>query len=111
MIINYSDGNSVEAVLLSRTEQTMRVAVEGAEDAMELSNIRGTWVSDECEPVSVQFAWQRNERKPALSGDDFCCSHELAARLIHLLFGGGAEETMELNAPWQTDPMLFASAC
>jgi hypothetical protein len=111
MIINYSDGKSVEAVLLSRTEQTMRVAVEGAEDAMELSNIRGTWVSDECEPVSIQFAGRRTERKPALSEEDFCCSHELAARLIHLLFAGDAVETIELKAPWQTDPMLLASAC
>jgi hypothetical protein len=111
MTIDYSDGKSVEAVLLSRTENTMRVAVEGAEDITELSNIRGTWVSDECEPVSIQFAWQRNENKLAPSEDDFFCSHELAARLIHLLFTGDAEQTIELQAPQQTDPMLFASAC
>jgi hypothetical protein len=111
MTIKYSDGKSVEAVLLSRTENTIRVAVEGAEDVTELSNVRGIWVSDECEPVSIQFAWRRNERKTALSEDDFCCSHELAARLIQLLFAGSAPETIELNAPVQTDPTLFASAC
>ena len=111
MKINYSDGTSVEAVLLSRRENTMRVAVEGAEDITELSNIRGTWVSDECEPVSIQFAWQRNENKLAPSVDDFFCSHELAAKLIHLLFAGEVEETIELKAPQQTEPMLVASAC
>jgi len=111
MTINYSDGKSVEAVLLSRRENTMRVAVEGAEDITELSNIRGTWVSDECEPVSIQFAWQRNERTLAPSEDGFFCPHELAAKLIHLLFAGEVEETIALKAPQQTEPMLFASAC
>ena len=56
MTIIYADGKGVEAVLLSRTENTMRDAVEGAEEAMELSNVGGIWVSDECEPVSIQFA-------------------------------------------------------
>jgi hypothetical protein len=68
-------------------------------------------VSDECEPVSIQFAWQRKKGKPAPSEDDFRCSHELAARLIHLLFAGDADGTIEWNAPVQTDPMLVASAC
>jgi hypothetical protein len=66
---------ALQPFFLSRTENTMRVAAEGAEDVTELSNIRGTWVSDECEPVSIQFAWQRNERSEAPSEDDFFCSH------------------------------------
>jgi hypothetical protein len=111
MTIDYLDGKTVQAVLLSRTEHTMRVAVEGAEDVIELSNIRGIWVSDECEPVSIQFAWQRLERKPAVSEDEFCCAHELAAWLIHLLFAGASRETIELNAPQQMDSQLFASTC
>jgi hypothetical protein len=111
MIINYSDGKSVQAVLLSRTEQTMRVAVQGADDAMELTNIHGIWVSDECEPVSIRFGWQRNQRKPEAGEDDFHCSHELAAGLIHSLFAGGAEETLELNLPHLMDSFMLASAC
>ena len=79
MTINYSDRKGIAAVLLSRTENTMRVAAEEAEDATELSNIRGKWVSDECEAVSIQFAWQRNERSQAPSEDDFFCSHVAAS--------------------------------
>jgi hypothetical protein len=111
MTINYLNGKSVEAVLLSRTEQTMRVAVQGAEDVIELENIHGTWVSDECEPVSLRFAWQWYGQKPSFSEDDFCCSHELAATLLHSLFTGADEATMELNAPQLTDSSLFALTC
>jgi hypothetical protein len=111
MTINYLDGKSVEAVLLSRAEQTMRVAVQGAEDAMELANIRGTWVSDECEPVSIRFAWQGSDHRPRVSEDDFCCSLELAAELIHSLFTGANEETTEVNAPRPTDSLHFALTC
>jgi hypothetical protein len=111
MTINYLDGRSVEAVLLSRTEQTLRVAVQGAEDVIELANIRGTWVSDECEPVSIRFAWQRNGQKPCVSEDDFCCSHELAAKLTQALFTGANEETIEFNAPQPTEWFHFASTC
>jgi hypothetical protein len=110
MTIDYLNGKSVEAVLLSRTEQTMRVAVQGAGDVMELANIRGTWVTDECEPVSIRFEWQRNGQKPRLE-DDFCCSHELAARLIHALFTGANEETIEFNAPQTMDSFHFALTC
>lgn len=89
MTIKYSDGRSVEAVLLSRTEHTIRVAIGGADDVMELSNVNGTWVSADCEPVRIAFAWQRHDRKPTISETDCCCSLELAARLIRSLFSEG----------------------
>lgn len=115
MTINYLDGKSMEAVLLSCTEQTMRVAVQGAEDAMELANIRGVWVSDECEPVSIRFAWQGIDHMPRASEDDFCCSLELAVKLIHSLFAGVNEETIEFNAPQPTESLVanlhFALTC
>jgi hypothetical protein len=109
MTITCPDGKASKRFFYRARKSTMRVAVEGAEDAMELSNVRGIWVSDECEPLSIQFAGPRHQAKPALSEDDFCRSHECAARPIHLLFAGDAEGTIELNAPVQTDPMLFAS--
>lgn len=99
MTIKYSDGRTVEAVLLSRTETTLRVAIEGADDAMEVSDVNGTWVSTDCEPVSIEFAWQRHDRKKTISVDDCCCSHELAARLIHLLFTGSNEDEVEMSDP------------
>lgn len=86
MTIKYSDGKTVEAVLLARSENTMRVAIEGADDVMEFTNIGGAWVSEDCEPVSIVFAWQRPDRKKPISVTDCICSRELADRLIHSLF-------------------------
>lgn len=93
MTIKYLDGRAVEAVVLSRKEATIRVAMEGADDVMEFSNIKGTWVSADCDPVQLEFAW-RDYRKPAISEANCFCSHELAARLIHLLFTDSDEDRL-----------------
>ena len=61
---------------------------------MELSNINGTWVSADGEPVLIEFAWQRHDRKLTISEADCRCFHELAARLIHLLFTDSSEDRM-----------------
>jgi hypothetical protein len=95
MTINYSDGRAVEAVLLTLLESTLRVAVQGADDVMEISDINGTWVSADCEPVAIEFAWHQLDRKPKISEADCHCSHELAARLIRLLFTDSSEDTTE----------------
>lgn len=99
MTITYADGNSTEAVLLSRTENTLRLAVEGAEDVLELSNIGGTWVSAECEPVSVQYAWQRRKRMPEVSEADCHCSQDLAAKLVALLYTNSGEPSQLATPP------------
>ncbi len=109
MIITYSDGIAVEAVLLSRTENTMRLAVQGADDVVEVSNINGIWVSEDCEPISIEFAWQRRDRKPSVSEAECCCSRELAAKLIHSLFTGSIEDKIELDAP--TESLQIAARC
>lgn len=92
MTITYLDGRAVEAVLLSRTDDTIRVAVVGAEDVTQFSNINGTWVSEDCEPARIEFAWHQKGHKPTISEADCCCSHELAARLVHLLFTDSKDE-------------------
>ena len=109
MIVTYLDGKSFEAVLLTRTENTIRLAVVGADDVMELSNINGTWVSEDCEPVLIEFAWQRHARKPTITEAECCCSRELAARLIHLLFTNSGEDGMEMEDPLESQPELWPS--
>ena len=107
MTIKYSNGRAVEAVLLSRTQDTMRLAVQGADDAMEVSNINGTWVAADCEPVSIEFIWQRRVLKPAITEADCLCSRDLAARLIHSLYTGANEATSEAETPVEL-PQTFS---
>lgn len=88
MTIRYGNGYTVEAVLLSCAHDTMRVAVRGGSDVLELRKINGRWVSDDCEPVDVEFAWLRLQDQPVVSINDCICPPELAAKLLDLLFSG-----------------------
>jgi hypothetical protein len=108
--INYSDGRAVEVVLLARTESTLLVAAQGADDVMEISDINGAWVSADCEPVTIEFSWPQLDRKPKISETDCYCSHELAARLIGLLFADGSEDRMESDGR-AVSQMAFGSPC
>ena len=93
MIIRYEDGRTVEGILLSRSENRMRVALKGTDDVTEFTDIHGVWVASDCEPVQIEFAWQKKSGEPVVSVDDCICSHELAAHLIHLLLSGAEEES------------------
>ena len=100
MFLTYANGSKVEGILLARTESKIRVAISGAEDPMELTNIRGTWVTDDCEPVRVEFAWEGKTNEEVLSEADCVCSHDLAARLLHLLWSGSDEEALKSRSPF-----------
>ena len=91
MILTYADGSKMEAVLLARNENKIRVAIAGSDDLVELTDIHGTWVTDDCEPVHVQFAWEGKAPEQIVSEADCVCSHDLAARLIHLLWNADEE--------------------
>jgi hypothetical protein len=66
----------------------MRVALEGYDEATEFYAINGVWLSEDCEPVEVEFAWERPSEPPAVAEPDCICPPEVAARLIRLLFSG-----------------------
>ena len=85
MTLQYLNGHTIEAVLLSRTDLVMRVVPRGFEDVVELNFVNGAWVSDDCEPVQVRFAWESPVAAP-VSEEDFICPPELAARLISMLY-------------------------
>jgi hypothetical protein len=55
MIIRYSDSSTAHAVLYRLTGDTMRAAVEGADDAAEFKLICGAWTSDQGVVVSFEF--------------------------------------------------------
>src|ERR1035437_392723 len=106
MTIAYADGRTLEAVLLARTdntltvavkntENTLRVAVKNTDDVLVFSGVNGTWVSEDCEPVRIEFAWQLHSREAAVAEADCICPKELASRLMHLLFSGSNEERLK----------------
>jgi hypothetical protein len=105
MIIRYSNGQGFDAGLLSETENSMRIAIQRSDDVLELKQINGIWVSEECEPVQVEFAWTRQVDLDTIKEDDCVCSPELAARLLHLLFSG--EEEANAKAPATTRSTLL----
>jgi hypothetical protein len=91
MTIRYINGQILEAVLLSRTETTIRAAIRGSQDSLELNQIHGVWVAEDCEPVEVEFSWTRYGGAQEVTEADCVCSHDLAARLIHMLYAGSEE--------------------
>jgi hypothetical protein len=97
MTIRYSNGHTLEAVLLSKTETSMRVALQGSEDVLEIKNLNGAWITEECEPVNVDYVWSRQSLLDEISEDDCICTPELAAKLLHLLFSG--EEQPDTRNP------------
>jgi hypothetical protein len=113
MTIGYADGRTLEAVLLARTDNTLRVAAKHTDDILVFSDVDGTWVSEDCEPVRIEFAWQRHSREAAVAEADCICSKELASRLMHLLFSGSNEEGLEattlpesLGFPAESHPVI-----
>jgi len=94
MTLRYTNGKTIEGVTLVRTANTMRVAVQGCEDAAEFTNVHGTWISEDCEPVTIEYGPRRNPVE-TLSEADCICPPELAAHLIDLLFTDSAEDDWE----------------
>ena len=92
MTIKYSDGKAFEAMLLSRTETTILLAVDGAEDVLALSHVNGSWLPADCKSLSTRFAQQQPADKPVIMKTERCCSRELAARLLRLSLIGRKEK-------------------
>ena len=98
MTIRFTDGLTKESVLLSRSQELLRVAIEGCDDVTELRRVNGVWVTDDCEPVQVSFAWDRDPA-PEVTEAECICAPEVAARLIRLLYVGEEEEPKAPPAP------------
>jgi hypothetical protein len=88
MTIKYSDGTVLNALLLARGNDTLQVTVPGDDDARTFTLISGTWISEECEPVKIEFAWQRGEGADVLNETNCVGSKERASRLISMLLAG-----------------------
>jgi hypothetical protein len=85
MIIKYPDGTTLNALLLSRGNDTLRVTVPGADDVRTFTLMREAWISEAYEPVKIEFEWPRRGVAQVTNETECVCSRELASRLISLL--------------------------
>ena len=85
MTITYPNGAVLNAIVLSHEEHEIRAIAAGCNDVLAFTRIHGTWISEEIEPVTIEFEWQRRGAYPVISEDDCVCPSELAARLISTL--------------------------
>jgi hypothetical protein len=109
MTIRYADGRAIEGVTLARTANTMRVAVKGSDDAAEFINVHGTWIAEDCEPVTLEYGPRRNA-PTTLSEADCICPRELAARLLDLLSTDSAQDEWEGQTAPPRPQDVFLSA-
>ena len=86
MTISYPNGTVLQAIVLSHDEHGIRANATGCDDVLAFTRIHDTWISEEIDPVTMTFEWQRSRRVPAPSEDDCVCPKDLAARLIQSLF-------------------------
>jgi len=96
MTIRYSNGYTVDAILLAREGNCMRVAIREFDETVEFFEINGIWVSQNCEPVEVEFAWMKQSEVPTAVESDCICTPELADRLLRLLWSGDNEPAVSL---------------
>lgn len=94
MTITYTNGSAVEALLLSREDDSLRVAVPGDNDLRTFCLINGTWFSESGEQVNIEFAGQRNLSPDTPTEDDCFCPKKLASYLMSLLVASGEGEDL-----------------
>ena len=104
MTITYADGSTVDALLLSSGEKTMRVAIAGEDDVRVFSSVDRVWRAENGEPVELTFAWEKDAPAPLPEESHFICSKELGRQLISNLMNGSE---MKEGAP---GPLFVFSA-
>ena len=104
MTITYADGSTVDALVLSSGEKTMRVAIAGEDDVRVFSSVDGVWCAENGEPVELKFAWEKDAPAPLPEESHFICSKELGRQLISNLMNGSE---MKEGAP---GPLFVFSA-
>lgn len=92
MKIIYANGTVREALLLSCEGSRLRAAVSGEDDVRELTRIETGWITEEWEPVTVEFEWQRSLPAQIPKEEDCICPPELASSLKAALAGVPAED-------------------
>jgi len=98
MTITYANGQTIKAALVVRTDNRIRVALAGQDDLTEFTQINDVWVSEDCEPVRIEFGWPPRINRE-YKEEDFVCSADLAAKMIHRLLNPEEDEELSTAAP------------
>ena len=69
-------------------QRKLRASVQGDDDARTFTLINGAWISEECEAVRIEFAWQCRDETRVPTETECVCSKELASRLTSMLLVG-----------------------
>ena len=88
MTITYPNGKVLQAIVLSHDENEIRASAPGCDDVLAFTCVEGIWISEDGQPVTIAFTWQRRPTPPSFSDPDFICPKQLAARLIGSLLWG-----------------------
>jgi hypothetical protein len=91
MTITQPDGTVLNAMLLARDNETLRVLAPHDKDVRVFRLVTGGWVDEENEPVKITFAWEGVATSSVSDESEFICSPELASRLIELLAGSDGD--------------------
>jgi hypothetical protein len=98
MVIQFANGRTMEGVALARNGNTMRVALRGHNDALELFEVNGCWLTEDWEPVLIRTV-EASDSPSFPSESEFVCPMELASRLIQMLRPG----------PWGAAPSAYTA--
>ena len=95
MRITYPNGRVIEALLLSRGQETLRVVVPGDDDTRTYTLAEGAWRSDKGEPVHIELAWDGRSNSGVPAEAEFVCSKKLASRLMSLLVSFSSDDLLD----------------
>jgi hypothetical protein len=85
--ITYLNGTILKAIPLVYDQHEIRAVAPGNEDVLVFNRVHGKWISEEIEPVTIEFEWQHRVATPVPDENDCVCPKELAA-LVQALFSG-----------------------
>jgi hypothetical protein len=81
MMITFANGTKVQAVVLARTDQSMRLALRGYRDCVEFTaGPDRTWISESGEIARIGGDHSRTAATETL--DEFLCPQDLVAQLM-----------------------------
>jgi hypothetical protein len=102
--ITYLNGTTLKAIPLAYDQNVIRAVAPGGDDVLVFTRIHGTWISEEIEPVTIGFEWQRRVATPVPDEADCICSKELAAHLIQALLSGDERDEAGANSLYAFGP-------